>query len=77
MSKVLLDVRNMSVSFGGVRAVDGLTFSVQEGEVLSVIGPNGAGEDQRFQLHHRLLPKPASGSVTFNGSDITGKRPAS
>ncbi|MFI1375997.1 ABC transporter ATP-binding protein [Streptomyces longwoodensis] len=75
MSKVLLDVRNMSVSFGGVRAVDGLTFSVQEGEVLSVIGPNGAGKTSAFNCITGFY-QPASGSVTFNGSDITGKRPA-
>src|SRR4051812_9384208 len=72
---VLLDVRGMAVSFGGVRAVDGLTFSVNEGEVLSVIGPNGAGKTSAFNCITGFY-KPASGSVRFGGSDITGRRPA-
>ncbi|WP_149551491.1 ABC transporter ATP-binding protein [Streptomyces marokkonensis] len=75
MSKLLLDVRGMAVSFGGVRAVDGLTFSVHEGEVLSVIGPNGAGKTSAFNCITGFY-KPSAGSVSFDGTDITGKRPA-
>ncbi|MEU5093587.1 ABC transporter ATP-binding protein [Streptomyces sp. NPDC020996] len=75
MKKVLLDVRNMAVSFGGVRAVDGLTFSVHAGEVLSVIGPNGAGKTSAFNCITGFY-RPSAGSVTFDGTDITGKRPA-
>ncbi|MFF9193867.1 ABC transporter ATP-binding protein [Streptomyces sp. NPDC014779] len=75
MSKVLLDVRNLAVSFGGVRAVDGLTFSVHEGEVLSVIGPNGAGKTSAFNCVTGFY-KPSAGAVTFDGADITGGRPA-
>ena len=71
----LLDVRDVAVSFGGVRAVDGLTFSVHEGEVLSVIGPNGAGKTSAFNCVTGFY-KPAAGSVAFDGKDITGKRPA-
>lgn len=71
----LLDVRDVAVSFGGVRAVDGLTFSVYEGEVLSVIGPNGAGKTSAFNCVTGFY-KPAAGSVAFDGKDITGKRPA-
>ncbi|WP_078903285.1 ABC transporter ATP-binding protein [Streptomyces toyocaensis] len=65
----------MAVSFGGVRAVDGLTFSVHEGEVLSVIGPNGAGKTSAFNCITGFY-KPSAGSVSFDGTDITGKRPA-
>lgn len=75
MSKVLLDVKDMAVSFGGVRAVAGLTFRVHEGEVLSVIGPNGAGKTSAFNCITGFY-KPSAGSVRFNGRDITGKRPA-
>ncbi|MEV4125335.1 ABC transporter ATP-binding protein [Nocardia sp. NPDC049707] len=75
MSTVLLDVKDMAVSFGGVRAVDGLTFSVREGEVLAVIGPNGAGKTSAFNCITGFY-KPSAGSVTFAGADITGKRPA-
>ena len=75
MSETVLDVRDLSVSFGGVRAVDGLTFSVREGEVLSVIGPNGAGKTSAFNCITGFY-KPRSGSVVFNGAQITGRRPA-
>ncbi|MCC9738330.1 ABC transporter ATP-binding protein [Streptomyces sp. MNU89] len=75
MSRVLLDVKDMAVSFGGVRAVDGLRFSVHEGEVLSVIGPNGAGKTSAFNCITGFY-RPSAGSVTFGGTDITGKRPA-
>ncbi|MFB7075398.1 ABC transporter ATP-binding protein, partial [Streptomyces sp. NPDC056290] len=75
MNEVLLDVKDMAVSFGGVRAVDGLTFSVHEGEVLSVIGPNGAGKTSAFNCITGFY-KRSAGSVTFHGIDITGRRPA-
>ncbi|WP_020658775.1 ABC transporter ATP-binding protein [Amycolatopsis benzoatilytica] len=75
MSEVLLDVRDMAVSFGGVRAVDGLSFQVHEGEVLSVIGPNGAGKTSAFNCITGFY-KPSGGTVTFAGAEITGKRPA-
>jgi ABC-type branched-subunit amino acid transport system ATPase component len=75
MSDPLLDVRDMKVTFGGVRAVDGLTFSVHEGEVLSVIGPNGAGKTSAFNCITGFY-KPSAGSVTFAGVDVTGKRAA-
>jgi branched-chain amino acid transport system ATP-binding protein len=71
----LLQVRDMTVAFGGVTAVNGLTFDVHEGEVLSVIGPNGAGKTSAFNCITGFY-KPSAGHVTFDGSDITGKRPA-
>jgi branched-chain amino acid transport system ATP-binding protein len=71
----LLEVRDMSVAFGGVRAVDGLTFSVRSGEVLSAIGPNGAGKTSAFNCITGFY-KPSGGTVVFDGKDITGERPA-
>ena len=75
MSAVVLDVKGLSVAFGGVQAVDGLTFQVREGEVLSVIGPNGAGKTSAFNCITGFY-KPQSGQVAFKGDDITGGRPA-
>ena len=62
MSAVVLDVKGLSVAFGGVQAVDGLTFQVREGEVLSVIGPNGAGKTSAFNCITGFY-KPQSGQV--------------
>ena len=70
MSAVVLDVKGLSVAFGGVQAVDGLTFQVREGEVLSVIGPNGAGKTSAFNCITGFY-KPQSGQVAFKGDDIT------
>ncbi|HQF04536.1 MAG TPA: ABC transporter ATP-binding protein [Phycicoccus sp.] len=75
MSAVVLDVKGLSVAFGGVQAVDGLTFQVREGEVLSVIGPNGAGKTSAFNCITGFY-KPQSGQVAFKGDDITAGRPA-
>jgi branched-chain amino acid transport system ATP-binding protein len=72
---VLLDVRDMTVRFGGVTAVAGLTFEVRRGEVLSVIGPNGAGKTSAFNCITGFY-KPSEGRVRFDGADITGQRPA-
>lgn len=72
---VLLEVRDMTVAFGGVTAVNGLSFDAHQGEVLSVIGPNGAGKTSAFNCITGFY-KPSAGQVLFDGQDITGKRPA-
>ncbi len=72
---VLLQVRDMTVQFGGVTAVNGLSFDVHEGEVLSVIGPNGAGKTSAFNCITGFY-KPSAGTVHFDGADVTGWRPA-
>lgn len=72
---VLLAVEKMTVAFGGVTAVDGLSFEVNESEVLSVIGPNGAGKTSAFNCITGFY-KPTGGRVRLAGTDITGKRPA-
>ena len=66
----LLRVDDLSVAFGGVRAVDGVTLRVAEGERVAVIGPNGAGKSTLFQMVDGLLA-PDAGRVFFAGSDIT------
>ncbi|MEP7034660.1 MAG: ABC transporter ATP-binding protein [Actinomycetota bacterium] len=72
---VILEVRNLQIAFGGVTAVDGLSFSAHEEEIIAVIGPNGAGKTSAFNCITGFY-KPTSGSVLLNGVDTTGKRPA-
>ena len=68
----LLDVSNLSKSFGGLRAIDELSFSVDEGEIVSVIGPNGAGKTT-FVAQIAGMLKSDSGTITFDGRDMAGK----
>ena len=70
----MLDVRTMSKSFGGLKAVSEASLTVSEGSIVSLIGPNGAGKTTLFALISGFL-KPDSGAVTFNGATITGQRP--
>ncbi|MGH6979964.1 MAG: ABC transporter ATP-binding protein [Stellaceae bacterium] len=70
----LLAIENLSVSFGGIKAVDGASFTVQKGEVFSVIGPNGAGKTTVFNLISRIFDVDG-GRIVFDGSDITRERP--
>ena len=70
----LLQAQDLSLSFGGVKAVRGVTFDVAEGEVFSIIGPNGAGKTTVFNLISRFYDADA-GSMTFLGEDMT-KTPA-
>ena len=67
----LLEVQDVTVRFGGVVAVDGATFSVDEGKVAALIGPNGAGKTTTFNVVTGLQT-PTSGTVIFDGKDITG-----
>ena len=75
MSAQLLQVEDLTLSFGGVKAVDGLTFSVNEGDILSVIGPNGAGKTSAFNCITGFY-KPTGGKVSLAGEDITRLRPS-
>ena len=70
----LLEVRNLSKHFGGLAAVDDLTFEVREREILGLIGPNGAGKTTVFNVISGVFP-PTSGKVFFNGEDVTGLKP--
>ncbi|MBA2953803.1 ATP-binding cassette domain-containing protein [Nocardioides sp. MAH-18] len=70
----LLDVEDLSLSFSGVRAIDGVTFSVREGELFSVIGPNGAGKSSLFNCISGVY-KPQSGSIRFAGDQLIGLKP--
>jgi len=69
-SAPVLSVHGLSVTFGGIRAVDGTTFDVWRGEIVGVIGPNGAGKTTMFDLVSGFTPSTA-GTITLNGRDIT------
>jgi branched-chain amino acid transport system ATP-binding protein len=66
----LLKVESLSIAFGGVKAVDDISFSVEKGEVFTIVGPNGAGKSTIFNLISRLY-EPTSGKIIFADQDIT------
>jgi branched-chain amino acid transport system ATP-binding protein len=70
----ILEVKNVSKRFGGLRAVKEVSFAMQEGEILFIIGPNGAGKTTLFNLISGFL-HPDQGSINFNGHDITRMAP--
>ena len=63
-------VDDLGVSFGGIRAVDGVSFAVEAGQVFTIIGPNGAGKTTIFNLISRIYD-PTDGRLTFRDEDIT------
>ncbi len=71
---VILEVKDLRKSFGGIKAVNGITFSVQKKEVFGVIGPNGAGKTTLFNLITGVY-KPDGGSIKFKGVEITTLKP--
>lgn len=72
---VLLEVQDLAVSFGGIKAVAGLSFSVHEGEIVSVIGPNGAGKTSAFNCISGFY-RPNEGTVIFDGEPVTRRKPS-
>ena len=70
----MLEVRNLSISFGGLKAVEDVSLRLRHGAIASLIGPNGAGKSTLFALVSGFL-KPAHGTVTFLGEDITALPP--
>jgi ABC-type branched-subunit amino acid transport system ATPase component/ABC-type branched-subunit amino acid transport system permease subunit len=66
----VLSVTEVGVSFGGVRAVDGVSLAVREGEVVGIIGPNGSGKTTLFDLMSGFVP-PSEGHITLLGEDVT------
>ncbi len=65
-----LDVQNISLNFGGIRALSNVTFSVRQGEILAVIGPNGAGKTSLINSINGFY-SPQEGTIRFEGQDIT------
>lgn len=71
MNSKMLDVRNLSINFGGVKAVDKVNFQIHENSITSLIGPNGAGKTTIFNLISGIY-KPTEGSALLNGREIVG-----
>ncbi len=74
MSPPLLEVAGLTLRFGGVTALDDVSFGVRPGELFAVIGPNGAGKTSIFNCLNGLH-RPQEGSMRFKGAEIVGKKP--
>jgi branched-chain amino acid transport system ATP-binding protein len=74
MTAPILEIRNLSVSFGGLRAVDQVSFSIARNRITTVIGPNGAGKSTLFNLISGAI-RPRDGRVLIEGVDCTGRPP--
>lgn len=70
----LLDVRGVTKRFGGLIAVNGVDFTIQDRSIVSLIGPNGAGKTTFFNMIAGLYT-PSSGSISFQGNNITARKP--
>ena len=70
----VLEVRDLKKAFGGIHAVDGVSFDVNEGEILGIIGPNGSGKSTLFNCILGQL-RPTAGEVSLDGRPVTGMRP--
>ena len=70
----LLEINNLGIQFGGLRAVDDFKLTIEKGELYGLIGPNGAGKTTVFNLLTGEY-KPNEGVIKLDGQDITGKRP--
>ncbi|MEX0923022.1 MAG: ABC transporter ATP-binding protein [Rhodovibrionaceae bacterium] len=69
----ILEVQSLTRRFGGLTAVDGLSFAVEEGEIRGLIGPNGAGKTTTFNVISGFYP-PSGGSVVYDGRNISGMK---
>ena len=70
----LLELENVTLKFGGVTAVDKVSFKVEEGEVFALVGPNGAGKSTIFNLISRIYD-PFEGDIRFDGRSILARQP--
>ena len=70
----LLEVRNIALRFGGIVALDGVSFTIEDGQILGLIGPNGAGKTTLFNCVSRLYT-PNRGDILFEGRSLLGRPP--
>jgi ABC-type branched-subunit amino acid transport system ATPase component/ABC-type branched-subunit amino acid transport system permease subunit len=73
-AEVILEARGLSKQFGGLKAVEDVSFQVRKGMILGIIGPNGAGKTTAFNLLNGFLP-PSSGEVLIDGRSVVGMKP--
>ena len=69
----LLEVRNIGISFGGLKAVNDFSLTIEKGQLYGLIGPNGAGKTTVFNLLTGVY-KPDTGSIFLDGKNLTGKK---
>jgi branched-chain amino acid transport system ATP-binding protein len=69
----LLEIKNLGISFGGLRAVDNFSITIEKGQLYGLIGPNGAGKTTMFNLLTGVY-KPNAGTILLDGENITGKK---
>ncbi len=72
--KTMIDVKDLTMRFGGLTALDSLNMSIREGEILGLLGPNGSGKTTFFNVLTGLY-KASSGTITYNGENVIGKSP--
>lgn len=70
----ILELKGVSISFGGLRAVEDLDLAIRKGQIFSVIGPNGAGKTTIFNMISGFY-KPDSGTISFDGRELVGLKP--
>ena len=70
----ILAARDISISFGGIKAIDGVSFAVSPGKILSIIGPNGAGKTTLFNIVSGVYERD-QGRIELSGEDVTGLTP--
>jgi len=71
MSAPLLEIRDLTVRYGGIQALHGISLSVPQGSIITLIGANGAGKSTALRTISGIVPA-TSGTILFNGADITG-----
>jgi len=74
MAEVMLEVKHLTKTFGGLRAVTDLSFTVEKGSIIGLIGPNGAGKTTVFNLVTGFLP-PSAGQMSLQGENLVGLKP--
>ena len=74
MSKTILSIKDLKVNYGGIEAVKGISFDVEEGEIVTLIGANGAGKSSTLRTISGLV-KPSGGTIEFAGDVISDKDP--
>jgi len=70
----VISVKDLSLHFGGIRAVDGVSLTIEKGSITGLIGPNGAGKTTLFNVIAGVFP-PTAGKVYLDGTDVTGLQP--
>lgn len=71
MSETILKINDLKVNYGGIEAVKGISFDVPAGQIVTLIGANGAGKSSTLRTIAGLV-KPSGGSIEFEGENITG-----